>query len=278
MGALALVGDWPAPHVAAAVVTPGAVREQAGDPDHRFRLASLAKVITAWAVLVAVEDGSLHLDDPLGPPGSTVRHVLAHASGLGFDTDAVLAPPGRRRIYSNTGYELLAAHTARRTGIPFAEYAREAVCEPLDMADTDTTGSPAKGFHSTLADMERFVAELLRPTLLAPGTVAEATRPQLPDLPGVVPGLGSYDPCPWGLGPELKGAKDPHWTGRTNSAATFGHFGGAGTMMWVDPVADIALVALTDRPFDDWADEALTRWPELSDEVLARHGAGAGAS
>lgn len=273
MSALALVETWPVPHVAAAVVAPDGRRERTGDPDRRFRLASLAKVVTAWAVLVAVEEGSLTLDEPLGPPGSTLRHVLAHASGLGFDTDVVLAPPGRRRIYSNTGYELLGEHTARRTGIAFADYVREAVCEPLSMTATDTTGSPAKGFHSSVADMERFLAELLRPTLLAPSTVTEATRAQLPDLPGVIPGLGSYDPCPWGLGPELKGVKDPHWTGRTNSAATFGHFGGAGTMMWVDPVADVALVALTDRAFDDWAREALVRWPELSDEVLAHHAA-----
>jgi CubicO group peptidase (beta-lactamase class C family) len=271
MSALALVDAWPVPHVAAAVVTPAGVRERSGDANHRFRLASLAKVVTAWAVLIAVEDGTLSLDEPLGPPGSTVRHVLAHASGLAFDTDVALSPPGRRRIYSNTGYELLGEHTSRRTGIPFHAYVREAVCEPLTMSATDTTGSPAKGFHSTLADMERFLAELLRPTLLAPETVAEATSVQLPELAGVVPGLGSYDPCPWGLGPELKGTKEPHWTGRSNSAATFGHFGGAGTMMWVDPVADVALVALTDRPFDEWADEALIRWPELSEDVLARH-------
>ena len=40
-------------------------------------------------------------------------------------------------------------------------------------------------------------------------------------------------------------------------------------MMWVDPVAGCALVALTDRTFDEWSTEALQRWPELSDAVLA---------
>jgi hypothetical protein len=39
-------------------------------------------------------------------------------------------------------------------------------------------------------------------------------------------------------------------------------------MMWVDPVADCALLALTDRPTDGWIADALRLWPELSDAVL----------
>ena len=46
----------------------------------------------------------------------------------------------------------------------------------------------------------------------------------------------------------------------------FGHFGRAGTFLWVDPVAGVALVCLTDRPFGA---RALPRWPALSDAVLA---------
>ena len=80
----------------------------------------------------------------------------------------------------------------------------------------------------------RFLAELQRPTLLDDDQ-RRRYRPQFPDLAGIVPGVGRFDPCPWGLGFEIRGRKSPHWTGRTNSPATFGHFGGAGTMMWVDP-------------------------------------------
>ena len=80
--------------------------------------------------------------------------------------------------------------------------------------------------------------------------------------------MGRFDPCPWGLGVEIRGRKTPHWTGDANSASTFGHFGGAGTMMWVDPDAGCGLVALTDRSFDDWSIEAMRRWPELSDAVV----------
>ena len=267
--ALAQIGSWPVPTAAAAIVGPDGVPAQCGPPDHRFRLASISKVCTAWAVLVAVEEGSVHLDEPAGPAGSTLRHLLSHAGGYPFDGERPLLAPERKRIYSNTGIEVAARHVAAATGIDFADYLREAVFEPLAMTSTALAGSPAHAVWSTLTDTARFAAELLRPRLLAPATAAQATTIQFATLDGTVPGLGTFRPCPWGLGPEIRGAKQPHWTGLANSPATFGHFGGAGTMLWVDPVADIALVALTDRPFDEWAPEALQHWSALSDAVLA---------
>lgn len=267
--ALAQIGSWPVPTAAAAIVGPDGVFAQCGPPDHRFRLASISKVCTAWAVLVAVEEGSVHLDEPAGPAGSTLRHLLSHAGGYPFDGERPLLAPERKRIYSNTGIEVAARHVAVATGIDFADYLREAVFEPLAMTSTALAGSPAHAVWSTLTDTARFAAELLRPRLLAPATAAQATTIQFATLDGTVPGLGTFRPCPWGLGPEIRGAKQPHWTGLANSPATFGHFGGAGTMLWVDPVADIALVALTDRPFDEWAPEALQHWSALSDSVLA---------
>ena len=92
---------------------------------------------------------------------------------------------------------------------------------------------------------------------------------QFPTLAGLVPGIGRFDPCPWGLGSELRGTKQPHWTGTHNSPDTFGHFGAAGTLLWVDPGARVACIALTDRRFDDWSAEALQYWPQLADAVLA---------
>ena len=67
---------------------------------------------------------------------------------------------------------------------------------------------------------------------------------------GVVPGVGRFDPCDWGFGFELHDGKDPHWMAAASSAATFGHFGGAGTFFWVDPVAGLATVVLTDREWE----------------------------
>jgi CubicO group peptidase (beta-lactamase class C family) len=272
MSALHLVTDWPVDHVAAAIITESGV-DEIGELDRRYPIASLTKPMTAWAILIAVEEGVIDLDRPLqhvsAPEGATMRHLLSHAAGFGFDGEQPIAPIERTRIYSNTGIERAAAELEAAAGIPFAEYFAEAVLQPLGLTSTALKGSPAHGVTSTLADMIRFVAELRRPTLLAATTFTDAIRPQFPELGGILPGVGRFDQCPWGLGVEVRGDKSPHWTGRANSATTFGHFGGAGTMMWVDPLADVGVVALTDRPFDEWRDAALRSWPEFSDAALA---------
>jgi CubicO group peptidase (beta-lactamase class C family) len=272
MTALHQVVDWPVDHVGAAVLTDAGV-EHVGELDRPYRLASLSKPMTAWAILVAVEEGVIDLDRPLrhvaAAAGATMRHLLSHAAGLPFDGTEPIATIERTRIYSNTGIELAAEELAIEASIPFGDYFREAVIEPLGLGATTLTGSPAHGVRSTLADMICFVGEMRRPTLLAPATVRDAISPQYPSLGGIVPGVGRFDRCPWGLGVELHGEKSPHWMGRANSAATFGHFGGAGTMMWVDPLAEVGVVALTDRPFDEWRDEALHHWSTFSDAALA---------
>ena len=268
--ALEQVSTWPVPTAGAAVVlADGTVAGTVGAVEHRFRLASLTKPLAAWATLVAVEEGIVALDDPVGQPGCTLRHLLAHAGGYPFEGADPVSPPERRRIYSNTGFEMVADAVAAAAGMPFAEYASEAVFLPLGMDSCELRGSAAHAAWATVADVVSFLAELQSPTLLAAATAADAVRPQYPDLAGIVPGVGRFDPCPWGLGVEIRGAKSPHWTGASNDVSTFGHFGGAGTMMWVDPKAGCALVALTDRPFDDWSIEAMRCWPALSDAVLA---------
>ena len=273
MEALRLVEQWPVDHVSAGVVgADGSVRT-IGDGAFEYRLASISKPLTAWAVLVAVEEGTVDLDAPprhvAVQDGCTLRHLLAHAGGYAFDGPEPIAAVERTRIYSNTGIELAATEVERASGIAFADYLREAVLAPLGMARTALRGSPAHQVFSTLDDVLRFAAEVRRPTLLDESTATDALRAQYPTLSGIVPGVGRFTPCPWGLGFEIRGDKSPHWTGRTNSSRTVGHFGGAGTLLWFDPDADVALVALTDREFDEWSAEALRRWPELSDAVLA---------
>jgi CubicO group peptidase (beta-lactamase class C family) len=276
--ALRLVTSWPVDHVTAAVVTTAGTGT-IGDTERVYRLASLTKPMTAWAVMIGVEEGIVALDAPLRfatvPEGVTLRHLLAHAGGFGFDGDEPIAPPARRRMYSNTGIERAAEELAGAAGIAFADYLREAVWEPLGMASTELHGSPAHGARGSSGDAALFVAEMLRPRLLAWETYRVVITTQFADLAGIVPDVGRFDPCPWGLGVEIRGDKSPHWTGRANSPETFGHFGGSGTMMWVDPSIDAGLVALTDRPFDHWRDEALTLWPQLSDAIVAERRAAA---
>lgn len=267
--ALAAIDDWPVPHVGAGVLRPDGTRVTRGAADRRFRLASISKPLTAWACLVAVEEGTVDLDDAVGPPGATLRHCLAHAAGYGFDSTAPITGVARRRIYSNTGIETAAAHVAARTGLDFAMYLSEAVFEPLGMTASRLEGSPAHSVWSTVVDLLRFADEVLRPRLIASTTRDDAISVQFPDLAGMVPGIGSFSPNPWGLGFEIHGSKSPHWMGTTNSPEAVGHFGGAGTMMWIEPRYDIAAVALTDRDFDDWSDVAVTSWSRLSDGVMA---------
>ncbi|MCO1657210.1 serine hydrolase domain-containing protein [Pseudonocardia humida] len=263
--------DWPVDNAAVAVVgADGAVLATAGEQDRVFRLASVTKLLTAYATLVAVEEGAVEWDTPAGPPGSTVRHLVAHASGLPFEAGAsalrVQAEPGTRRIYSNTGFEVLATTIAEAAGMSFADYLHEALCIPLGLASTRLEGSAGAGAASTAADLSRFAAELQAPTLVHADTLRDAVRVAYPDLPGVLPGFGRQDPNDWGLGFELRDGKSPHWTGSTSSPSTFGHFGQSGTFLWVDPDAGAAAVALTDRDFSEWAQRA---WPVWTDAVLA---------
>ncbi|MFM7069367.1 MAG: serine hydrolase domain-containing protein, partial [Actinomycetes bacterium] len=234
----------------------------------QLRIASITKLLTAWATLVAAEEGAVALSDPAGQPGCTLELLLCHAGGYQFDSPTIVAAPGARRIYSNTGYELVAEHVTERTGIPFPTYLSEAVFEPLGMHQSELRGSPAADLWSTADDLVRFAAELLTPRLVDRTTALDAQRVHLPQLDGVLPGWGRFAPLPWGLGPELRGRKSPTWMGESAPPTCFGHFGGSGTLLWVDPEARVAAVALTDHEFGPWA---VSAWPGWSDRVRAAY-------
>jgi CubicO group peptidase (beta-lactamase class C family) len=248
--------------VHAAVGVAGPLEAVHGDTERVFPWTSLTKLAVAVAVLVAAEEGIVDLDEPAGPPGSTLRHLLAHASGLPFEGHAPIARPGERRIYSNAGFDVLARAVAERAEMPFADYFAS-VWAGTGIVLEGPAGSGASG---TVADLLALAAELLEPARVAPETLVEAVSVQFPGLAGVLPGFGRMTPNDWGLGFELRDAKRPHWTGALNSPRTFGHFGRSGTFLWVDPEAGAALGCLTDLEFGDWAVEA---WPRLSDGVLA---------
>jgi CubicO group peptidase (beta-lactamase class C family) len=261
---LAAVAQWPVDTAAVAVTSASDTLASTGPLEEALPLASVTKLLTATAVLVAVEEETLGLDDPAGPEGSTVAHLLAHASGLGPDGGR-LAKPGRTRIYSNTGFEVLAELVAARSGMPFETYATEAVLRPLGMTGT-RLGHPAFGAVGPAGDLLALGRELLAPRVLSPAMLDRATTVAFPGLDGVLPGFGRQQPNDWGLGFELRDGKTPHWTGQRNSPRTFGHFGRSGTFLWVDPDAELACACVTNRDFGPWAAEA---WPTLSDEVLA---------
>lgn len=268
---LTRVDDWPVDTVAIGVTRPGTTIGTHGAVDEVLPFASVTKPIVAYGVLVAVQDGLVHLDEPAGPDGApdgiTVRHLLAHASGLPLDRgNGSIGAIERRRIYSNWGFELLGELVADRAKTPFAEHLDHEVLAPLGMSDTVLDGSPAHGARGTVTDLLAFARELLEPRLLDAELHAMSTGVSFAGLDGVVPGYGRQSPSDWGLGFEIKGTKAPHWTGDALDPATFGHFGRSGSYLWVDPVRRLAAAELADREFDDWAKE---RWPGLNDAVVA---------
>ncbi len=140
--------------------------------DTIFEAGSVSKQFTAAAVLLLARDGKLSLDDParkyipelpdFGAP-LTIRHMLAHTSGLrDWGSLAAIAgwprgarvhthahvleimsrqralnfPSGTRWSYSNSGYNLAAILVSRLSGMPFAEFTRTRIFEPLGMTDT----------------------------------------------------------------------------------------------------------------------------------------------
>jgi CubicO group peptidase (beta-lactamase class C family) len=269
MSALDAIADWPVTNAAAAVVGASGLLAKHGDIGKPFLLASVTKPLAARAIQVAIEEGVVDLDTAAGPPDSTMRHLLAHASGMTMHSAQTVAKPGARRIYSNYGFGVAAKTVEQKSGIEFGRYFAEAICEPLGMtATTLDGGAEAAGFGatSTVADLAAFAVDLLRPATVSGQMHTEATTVQFPGLDGVLPGFGVQRPNDWGLGFEIRDAKSPHWTGSANSGRTYGHFGQSGTFLWVDPERDVALVVLTDRNFDDWARPL---WPRLSDTVDA---------
>ena len=178
MSALDGMADWPVPTAAAAVVGPSGVLAEHGDTAHRFALASVTKPLVARAVQISIEEGVVELDTAAGPPGSTMRHLLAHASGYSMHSPEVMSPPGKRRVYSNYGFGVAAETVAKESGIEFGRYLAEAVFEPLGMASSELEGgfkAAGYGASSTVADLAVFASDLLRPALVSAEMHAEAT-------------------------------------------------------------------------------------------------------
>ncbi|SDO75650.1 CubicO group peptidase, beta-lactamase class C family [Nakamurella panacisegetis] len=264
------VADWPVGRVAVAVVGPGGVlaRYETGGGTTRFAWASVTKVLTALAVLDGCADGTVRLDQPAGPPGSTIAHLLAHASGLPEEAGPARYPPATRRLYSNYGYEVVAEALADAAGGPFADELVGRVLGPLRMTGTTVEGSPASSAVGSLDDLIALAAELLTPAVIGPEIVGWASTLAFPGLDGILPGFGRQTPNDWGLGCEIKDHKTRHWTSPDNSADTFGHFGQAGSFVWVDRSASLACVSLCDTNFGPWAAQL---WPRLSTAVLGAY-------
>jgi CubicO group peptidase (beta-lactamase class C family) len=238
-----------------------------GDRNRLYQVASVTKIFTALGVLMAAQKGLLDLNDEAGPNGAKLSHLLSHSSGLSFDDrNIILAPPGKRRIYSNVGMEIAAYHASQKIGQELKIFIEEQIFSPLEMKSSRLQDSYATGGLSTLDDLLRLGQELLRRQVLPTVVHEKISDVAYPGLIGVLPGFGRQDPCDFSLGAEIKGSKSPHWTGSGNSPATFGHFGQSGSFIWVDRQSGLSCIYLGTSPFGELHKQI---WPKLSDIVLS---------
>lgn len=182
---------------------------QAPEPSTLYRIASITKTFTGTAIMELRDAGKLRLDDPavLHIPelraaqgdieAVTIRRMLSHESGLqseppGTDWRAAIyegsisrvlervseigtrIPPNTQFKYSNLAYQLLGEIVTRVSGVPYADYVRANILEPLGMTGTfydpppeDARSRCATGYAG------RFVSDELDHSPDAPCTLAE---------------------------------------------------------------------------------------------------------
>lgn len=182
------------PSVSAGIVFSDSLIIHAGrkaDLDTRFGIASLTKTFTAILMLQLAEKGILELDDPvrshlpgvviersdIGSPPVTIRHLLAHTSGMpDYGPSVVTAirgdrvylreqryPAGYHYAYSNRGYVLLKYLIETVTGQSYADNLRERIFLPLGMrSSSGNRSNGAGGIVSTLRDLSRYAAMLMQ--------------------------------------------------------------------------------------------------------------------
>ncbi len=216
--------------------------------------------------------------------------------------------PGSHLHYSNAGYAVLARLGEHLGRDEFWEMTRARILDPLGLddivarpsdaeldrvvhlADTANPGTPFEAYNSaywrdlaipwgglfgTPRAAVRFAAAFLPGSLVTAGnplsaeTIAAMTSDQAGGVPGgVESGRVWWDQASWGLGWEVKGSKQRHWTGTRASPETFCHFGQAGTLLWADPTRDLALAVFTTRTVTRMWGFILPRWIRLSDALV----------
>jgi len=287
-------------------------------PDTIFDLASLTKVVaTTTAVMQQVEAGRIRLDDRVsdyipgfgkyGKQAITVRQLMTHMSGLRPDLDlsdefegrdtavrlaleeVAQAPPGRRFIYSDINFFLLADIVARTSGMPFERYVRERIFLPLGMKDTMYL--PPASLGSRIAPTEPCEklawpcganAPMLRGVVHDPtarrmdGVAGHAglfgTADDLARFARMLINKGTLDgvrvlsplsvermtspatpltePNVRGLGWDISSSFSSN-RGDLLPFGSFGHTGFTGTSLWIDPVSKLFVIFLSNRVHPD---------------------------
>jgi CubicO group peptidase (beta-lactamase class C family) len=226
--------------------------------------------------------GGLPIDvaDALAPYAPGLNWPKLCAACLKTSLEAL---PGTRVQYDNVGYGLLAALVEWRTNQGFANALRDLVLGPLGIEGY--LGAEPPRAVAALADVRSRHRGALEPfnspfwrslalpwaglvttadgalalvrafqgypaAFLRPETRAEATRNQTGNLAGGFVRPLYWSPCPWGLGPDLRGDKAPHWAPAEAGPDSFGHSGASGCLAWAMPATGIAWAMLGTRTAD----------------------------
>jgi beta-lactamase class C len=210
------------------------------------------------------------------------------------------APPLTRVQYSNVGYGLAAMLVEGVTGKPFAQALQQLVLGPLRIEGYLGATPPrpvaavanVRGRHAG-TELEPFNSDFYRglgmpwaglittadgalalarafagepPGFLRPRTREAAISDQSSGLSGGFAPPLMWDPCPWGLGPDLRGAKTPHWAPAEAGPDSFGHSGASGCLAWASPSANVAWALIGARTADSgWL---LRRSPAIGAALL----------
>ncbi|HSR68859.1 MAG TPA: serine hydrolase domain-containing protein [Acidobacteriota bacterium] len=295
--------------------------------DTIFDMASLTKVMaTAPAVMMLVEEGKIALSDRVrdylpgfeahGKDSIRLIHLLTHYSGLrpdvdldepweGYETairlgldERPVAEPGERFIYSDINFFLLAEIVRRVSGLPFQDFCRERIFEPLGMTDTGFNPSADKlariapsepfegqmlrgtvhdpttrrmggvaghaGLFSTAADVARFASMILNQgsldgaRVLSPLSVRAMTTAQTPPGQPHLRGLGFDIDSPYAT---VRGDLFPK--------GSFGHSGFTGTSLWIDPSSRTFVILLTSRLHPDGKGSVVSLRKKVASVVAA---------
>ncbi|HEX5172776.1 MAG TPA: serine hydrolase domain-containing protein [Gaiellaceae bacterium] len=144
--------------------------------DTQYRVGSITKTFTAAAIMQLRDAGLLDLEDTLdrhvegAAHTPTIRRLLSHASGLQRETHdeswltlrfaqpeelletlaeaELVLPSGARFHYSNLAFALLGIVVARVSGLPYLDYVRERLFEPVGLTRMSFEPDPpaARGY------------------------------------------------------------------------------------------------------------------------------------
>lgn len=238
---------------------------EVGDVEKIYQYKSVTKPIAAWGILVAIAKGKFDLDTPAGPSGSTFRHLLAHASGLPPEEGDPLAMPGRRRIYSNYGFDVMGQEAEKYLDVSIQDWIEREVLDPLGMESVRIVGSIAHAGTGCARCLVPFGREILKPTLIPRDLAEKAFQSQFAGIPGVTPGYGRQQNNPWGLGFSIRNPLEPHWTGHGFSNHVVGHFGMSGSFFYMDLSKGKGGAFLGVQHFNK---DHIQHWPALTDAMI----------